>query len=156
MTVPSSSTRKTAVASCAAKLRAKMRTRLRCCGRSSTGTEPSTPRSGMGEPVSATMSAMSVMPADRARLQRRALRLEFATIAWNLGEAVLTVGLGTDSVIEVFASLVVVWHVRPGHAVDHPARTSVALRLVAGAFALLAVVLATVAVRDLVPGRRAG
>jgi divalent metal cation (Fe/Co/Zn/Cd) transporter len=122
----------------------------------------------MGGPFSATMSAVSAMPADRARLQRRALRLEYATIAWNLGEAVLTVGLGiaagslaligfgTDSVIEVFASLVVVWHVRPGHAVDHPARTRAALRLVAGAFALLALVLATVAVRDLVTGRRAG
>jgi len=106
--------------------------------------------------------------ADRARLQRRALRLEYATIVWNVGEAVLTIGLGiaagslaligfgTDSIIEVFASSVVVWHVRPGHAVDHPERTRLALRLVAAAFFVLALVLAVVALRDLVTGRRAG
>lgn len=107
-------------------------------------------------------------PPERARLQRRALRLEYATIAWNVGEAVLTIGLGlaagslaligfgADSIIEVFASSVVVWHVRPGHAEDHPARTRRALRLVALAFLLLAMILASVAVRDLVTGRRAG
>lgn len=103
---------------------------------------------------------------DRERLQRRALRLEYGTIAWNLGEAVLTIGLGiaaaslaligfgTDSIIEVFASSVVVWHILPGHTTDHPERTRLALRLVAVAFAVLAVVLATVAIRDLVTGRR--
>jgi divalent metal cation (Fe/Co/Zn/Cd) transporter len=104
----------------------------------------------------------------RTRLQRRALRLEYATIAWNLGEAVFTVslgiaagslaliGFGTDSVIEVFASSVVVWHIRPGHASEDPARTRTALRLVAWAFILLAGVLAVVSIRDLVLGRRAG
>ena len=107
-------------------------------------------------------------PLERPRLQRRALRLEYATIAWNVGEAFLTIGLGiaagslalvgfgTDSVIEVFASSVVVWHLRPGHAEDHPGRTKLALRLVALAFLLLAVILASVAIRDLVTGRRAG
>ena len=111
---------------------------------------------------------MSETGADRVRLQRRALRLEYATIVWNVGEAVLTIGLGiaagslaligfgTDSIIEVFASSVVVWHVRPGHAVDHPERTRLALRLVAAAFFVLALVLAVVALRDLVTGRRAG
>lgn len=110
---------------------------------------------------------MSVDARSRARLQRTALRLEYATIAWNLGEAVLTVGLGiaagslaligfgTDSVIEMFASAVVVWHVRPGHEVDRAERTRLALRLVALAFLALAIVLAAVAVRDLVTGRRA-
>lgn len=105
---------------------------------------------------------------ERARLQRRALRLEYGTIAWNLGEAVLTislgvaagslalVGFGTDSIIEVFASSVVVWHLRPGHEEDRPERTRLALRLVAAAFLLLAIVLAAVATRDLVTGRRAG
>ena len=41
---------------------------------------------------------MSAGPAaeseDRVRLQRRAIRLEYATIAWNLGEAVFTISLG--------------------------------------------------------------
>jgi divalent metal cation (Fe/Co/Zn/Cd) transporter len=109
-----------------------------------------------------------VPPTDRAGQQRLALRLEYATIAWNLGEAVFTIGLGiaaaslaligfgTDSIIEVFASAVVVWHLAPGHAVDHPERTARALRLVAVAFAVLATVLLTVAVRDLVTARRPG
>jgi divalent metal cation (Fe/Co/Zn/Cd) transporter len=103
-----------------------------------------------------------------AEMQRTALRLEYATIAWNLGEAVLTValglaagslalvGFGADSMIEVFASSVVVWHVRPGHEVDRPDRTRLALGLVATAFAILAAVLATVAVRDLLLRRHAG
>jgi len=105
---------------------------------------------------------------ERLRLQRRALRLEYATIAWNVGEAVFTIGLGaaagslaligfgTDSIIEVFASSVVVWHVRPGHAVDHADRTRLALRLVAFAYMGLAAVLATASIRDLVLGRKAG
>lgn len=103
---------------------------------------------------------------DRNRLQRTALRLEYATIAWNLGEAILTIGLGmaaaslaligfgTDSIIEVFASAVVVWHIAPGHDADHPGRTSRALRLVAIAFAVLAATLFAVAGRDLVMARR--
>ena len=36
---------------------------------------------------------------DRSRLQRNALFLEYATIAWNLGEAVLTIGLGIAAAI---------------------------------------------------------
>lgn len=111
---------------------------------------------------------MSPTSDARSRLQRRALRLEYATIAWNLSEAVLTIalgiaagslaliGFGADSVIEVFASSVVVWHVLPGHETDHPERTRLALRLVAAAFVLLALVLTVGAVRDLVTGRRAG
>jgi len=107
-----------------------------------------------------------VSTPDRTRLQRTALRLEYATIVWNLGEAVLTIGLGiaaaslaligfgTDSIIEVFASAVVVWHIAPGHDADHPGRTSRALRLVAIAFAVLAVTLFVIAGRDLVTARR--
>jgi len=114
------------------------------------------------------MDRMVAPTPARAGLQRRALLLEYATIAWNLGEAVLTIGLGvaagslalvgfgTDSIIEVFASSVVVWHVRPGHETDRPERTRLALRLVAAAFALLALILSVIAIRDLVTGRRAG
>ncbi len=103
---------------------------------------------------------------ERESLQRRALRLEYATIAWNIGEAVLTIalgvvasslaliGFGTVSIVEVFASSVVVWHIRIGER-DHPERTRLALRLIAAAFLVLAVVLAVAAVNDLVTGRRA-
>ena len=111
---------------------------------------------------------MSERAPDRPALQRRGLRLEYATIAWNVGEAVLTislgvaaaslalVGFGMVSIVEVFASGVVVWHLLPGHDVDDTGRTSLALRLTAGAFAVLSIVLAVGAVRDLVSGRVAG
>ena len=103
---------------------------------------------------------------ERSRLQRLALRLEYSTIVWNIGEAGLTIGLGiaagslaligfgTDSIIEVFASAVVVWHLRPGHETDHPLRTARALRLVGLAFAILAVALSIAGVRDLVTARQ--
>ena len=103
---------------------------------------------------------------ERSQLVRLALRLEYSTIVWNVGEAGLTIGLGlaagslaligfgTDSIIEVFASLVVVWHLRPGHETDYPLRTARALRLVGSAFAVLAVALSIAGLRDLVTGRR--
>ncbi len=109
---------------------------------------------------------MTTPPADRPRLQRRALRLEYGTIAWNVGEAALTlalgavasslalIGFGAVSVVEVFASLVVVWHLIPGHETDRPHRTRLALRLVGIAFGVLAVALALVAISDLTSGRR--
>jgi len=101
------------------------------------------------------------------RLNRRALRLEYATIAWNVGEAVLTIslgavagsvaliGFGTVSVVEVFASSVVVWHLRRTASGDHPALTAIALRLIAGAFLVLGLALVFVAGNDLLSGRRA-
>ncbi len=104
----------------------------------------------------------------RASLQKRALRLEYATIAWNVGEAVLTIalgtmagslaliGFGTVSVVEVFASSVVVWHLLPGHAEDHRDRTRLALRLTAVAFLVLGIALTIAAVSDLTSGRQAG
>lgn len=112
----------------------------------------------------------SKLPPDRLEkpaLERRALALEYATIAWNVGEAVLTISLGslagslalisfgTVSIVEVFASSVVVWHVR-SEGTGHVERTRKALRLIAVAFGLLAVALAFAAVNDLTSGRRAG
>lgn len=103
---------------------------------------------------------------DREQFNRAALRLEYGTIGWNVGEAVLTIslgavasslaliGFGTVSIIEVFASLVVVWHLRPGHESASQERTARAHRLVAVAFGALAVVLTIAAVRDLATGRR--
>ena len=111
---------------------------------------------------------VAVEPIARDRWQRHALRLQYATIAWNVGEAVLTIGLGiaaaslalvgfgADSIIEVFVSLVVVWHLAPRHQAERQARSPLALRLVAGAFLTLAVVLGVTALRDLVIGRRPG
>lgn len=107
-------------------------------------------------------------PAVVAELQRRSLRLEYLTIAWNVGEAVLAIalgsvagslaliGFGTVSVVEVFASWVVVWHLRSGDEGDHAGRTARALRLISAAFAILAIALAVAAIGDLASGRRAG
>lgn len=97
-------------------------------------------------------------------LLKRALRLEYATVAWNGGEAVLTIGLGiaagslaligfgADALIEIFASLTVVWHLK-GDA--HPDRERRALRLISVAFVALAVILGMAGLRDLMIGRQA-
>ena len=104
--------------------------------------------------------------SDLARLNRSALLLEYGTIGWNVGEAALTItlgtlasslaliGFGTVSVIEVFASAVVVWHLLPGHSASSPERTARAHRLVGAAFGALSIALAFAGVRDLVTGRR--
>jgi len=86
-------------------------------------------------------------PDERALLLRRGLRLEYATLSWNVaGVAVLAVSaiaarsvalaaFAIDSLIEIVASTVVVWHL---HGTDTPSRTRPALRFIAVAFALLA------------------
>ena len=101
------------------------------------------------------------------RIRTRALRLEWATVAWNSGEVIVTavlgvlarslalVAFGLDAVVEVYASLVVVWHVgMPGTAPDR-SRTRSALRMVAVAFGVLAVLLAVGATVALVGEHRA-
>jgi len=97
--------------------------------------------------------------------QRRALRLEFATIAWNAIEVFATIGLGIaagslaligfglDSLVEIFASAVVLWHLR---GTADREQTQRALRLVAFAFFALAAVLLAGAARDLLTDHRAG
>ena len=99
---------------------------------------------------------------------RRALTLEYATVAWNVGEAFLTIGLGAvvgslalvafgaTSIVEVFASMVVIWHLKPGEQPDLARRSFRALRLVAIAFLVLGIVLGAASVRDLYSGRVAG
>lgn len=100
-------------------------------------------------------------------LQRRALLLEYGTMAWNAGEAVLTITLGsmagslaliafgTVSVVELFASGVVVWHVRSPEVLRE-GRTKMALRLIAIAFLALGLALTVAAINDLLTERRAG
>jgi divalent metal cation (Fe/Co/Zn/Cd) transporter len=86
---------------------------------------------------------------DRAGLVRCGVRLEYATLGWNVvGLAVLAVtalaarsvalaGFGLDSLIEIGASIVVLWELADTHA----DRQQQALRLIRVAFALLAVYL---------------
>jgi divalent metal cation (Fe/Co/Zn/Cd) transporter len=101
--------------------------------------------------------------AARGDLVRRGLRLEFATLSWNvLGVAVLAVaalaarsvalaGFGLDSLIEIGASAVVIWELR---AADENRRRT-ALRLIAFAFALLALYLAVQSTWVIASGFRA-
>jgi divalent metal cation (Fe/Co/Zn/Cd) transporter len=95
---------------------------------------------------------------------RAAVRLEYATVAWNALEVFVTIGLGVaagslalvafglDSLVEIFASGVVLWHLRAEPA---PSRERRALWLVALAFFALAAVLLAGAVRDVVTDHRA-
>lgn len=82
----------------------------------------------------------------RRRLLRRGLRLEYATIAWNVVGSVIVLaaavaarsvalaGFGLDSLIEIFASAVVVWQL---NGTDKE-RERKALRAIGYAFVLLA------------------
>lgn len=78
------------------------------------------------------------------------LTIALGTIAGSLA----LIGFGTVSIVELFASGVVVWHIRSSD-VTRPQRTKTALRLIAVAFALLALALIVAAVNDLASGRRA-
>jgi divalent metal cation (Fe/Co/Zn/Cd) transporter len=82
----------------------------------------------------------------RDDLRRRGLALEYATLAWNVvGVGILAVAawrsgsvalaaFGLDSLIEIFASVVVIWQLTDTAADREPR----ALRLIGGAFLLLA------------------
>lgn len=99
-----------------------------------------------------------------ARGVRRAKHLEIATIAWNVLEVFVTIGLGVaagslaliafglDSIAEILASGAVLWHLR---AAGGPERSRRALRLVAAAFFALAAVLLLGGIRNLVVEQRA-
>jgi len=94
-----------------------------------------------------------------AALQRRGQRLEYATVAWNCLEAVVavTTGLaahslglvafGLDSLVEVFASLVVLWYLGGDEKSERSRR---ALRLIGVAFGVLGVYLVVQAVRGFI------
>jgi divalent metal cation (Fe/Co/Zn/Cd) transporter len=83
---------------------------------------------------------------DGAVLLRRGLRLEYATLGWNVVGTIIVVaaalaassvalaGFGLDSLIEIFASVVVVWQLTGASK----ARERTALRLIGVAFLLLA------------------
>ena len=95
---------------------------------------------------------------------RRGLQLEYATLAWNVvGLAVLAwtaiaarsvalAGFGLDSLIEIGASIVVVWELT---GIDER-RQHRALRLIGGAFAALALYLLVQGIVVLVVRHHAG
>jgi len=104
---------------------------------------------------------VTAVPTD-ARLQRHGRRLEYATTVWNTGEAVVAiatglaanslalVAFGLDSCVEVFASIVVLWHLGGAAEEADPRRARRALRLIGAAFAALGVYLLAQVVRGFV------
>jgi len=104
---------------------------------------------------------MATDQQERIRLERLGRRLQWATIAWNSIEVFVTIGLGIaagslaliafglDSLVEVFASLVVIWHMNPGADGHQAHRDRKAMRLVAVAFGVLAAYLLVAGFRQL-------
>jgi divalent metal cation (Fe/Co/Zn/Cd) transporter len=94
-------------------------------------------------------------------LLARGRRLEIATIGWNLLEVFITIGLGLaaaslaliafglDSLVEIVASIVVIWYIGNHHAAR---RAMYALRLVSVAFAVLGVYLLATSIYNLEQG----
>ena len=97
------------------------------------------------------IEAVTTAETGSERLRRRGLRLEYATLGWNVVGSVLVLaaavvarsvalaGFGLDSLIEIVASLVVVWQLQEMHAIERERR---ALRIIGVAFLLLAVYIA--------------
>ena len=96
--------------------------------------------------VSRAKHAPEINAATAATLIRRGLLLEYATLGWNVvGSAIVITaavaagsvalaGFGLDSLIEIFASVVVVWQLKG----VHEAREHRALRMIGVAFFALA------------------
>ncbi len=109
-----------------------------------------------------TETSLELSAATRRLLLRRGLRLEYATLAWNVVGSVLVLaaavaarsvalaGFGLDSLIEIVASAVVVWQL---NGADKQ-REQKALRLIGSAFMLLALYIAIQSTYVLVAGFR--
>jgi divalent metal cation (Fe/Co/Zn/Cd) transporter len=104
---------------------------------------------------------MSQISRDSALL-RHGLRLEYATLVWNLleGTGAIAAGIaahsvaltayGLDSAVEVLASGVTVWHLRG----TSERREKRALRIIGGCYLVVAVYIGAEATRHLVRGAR--
>lgn len=98
--------------------------------------------------------------AERGRLLRRGLWLEYVTLGWNVvgvvvvafaafaARSVALAGFGLDSLIEILASTVVVWQLTDTGG----SRERTAMRIIGGAFLALAVYIAAQATYLLVTG----
>jgi cation diffusion facilitator family transporter len=110
----------------------------------------------------------ALTPARREVLHRRGLRLEWFTVAWNVVEAfvaigvgvvvgsVALVGFGVDSGIEVISAVALLWRLRKAgphaSAEEHGAAERKALYLVAATFFLLAAYILYEAIGALLSG----
>ncbi len=113
----------------------------------------------MSSPIGLTVS-----PQRRAQLNRRSLRLAYATAGYNLVEGIVAVaagaaassvallGFGLDSFVEVSSALVVIWQFRSRIP---EARERLALRLIAVSFFALAAWVTVDAARSLLSAEQA-
>jgi cation diffusion facilitator family transporter len=111
---------------------------------------------------------IDVTLARREELHRRGLRLEWFTVAWNVVEALVAIGVGVvvgsvalvgfgvDSGIEVVSAVALLWRLRKAgphaSAEEHGAAEGRALYLVAATFFLLAAYILYEAIDALLSG----
>ncbi|MBE9010098.1 cation transporter [Pseudanabaenaceae cyanobacterium LEGE 13415] len=81
------------------------------------------------------------------RLLRRGLLLEYLTLGWNVvgamivmvaalpSQSIALIGFGLDSLVEIGASIVVIWQLR---SLNHPGREQFGLRLIGTSFFVIA------------------
>lgn len=105
---------------------------------------------------------VSASPSVPARLKRRGIRLEWATNGWNVIEVIATISLGIqahslaliafglDSIVEIFASSVVIQNLGDARSDPGDRRIHRTLRRIAVAFWLLAAFLLAASIRGLV------
>ncbi len=105
-----------------------------------------------------------ILPAETARLCQPGLPHKYVALAWNaVGAAVVIVavlragsaalaGFGPDSLIEIFASTIVVWQLRGAQQ----GRERTALRLIGAAFFMLAAYVLALSAWVLLTGQRPG
>lgn len=110
--------------------------------------------------IADTILVMTSKPQDKTRLLQRGLWLEYITLSWNVvgvcilafaawsARSVALAGFGLDSLVEIGASIVVVWELRKVNE-DRQRR---ALRLIGTAFLILAAYIAIQSVAVLASG----
>lgn len=130
--------------------------------------EPGAPADSTHEHVEGHRHHSDVAPAERAGDIRKALKLEYFSLAWNFLEtfvgiaagiasgSVALIGFGLDSVVESSSAGALIWRLRReanGSATSEDAERK-AVRIVAGAFFALALYVGSQAVYDLATGSR--
>jgi cation diffusion facilitator family transporter len=114
------------------------------------------------------MEAAGLTLARKTELHRRALRLEYFTVTWNVAEALIAitacviagsvalVGFGVDSGIEVLSAVALLWRLRRARAdaeeAEHEHAERRALYIVAATFFLLAAYITFEALSALING----
>jgi divalent metal cation (Fe/Co/Zn/Cd) transporter len=111
------------------------------------------------------MASSNIAPFERDGLRRRAVRLEYFTVGWNVLEAVVAliagivassialVGFGLDSVIETVSGLALLWRFKQ-RGLEEEVAESHAIQVVGATFFALAAYVGYEAVSDLRLGHR--